>query len=156
MILAWDEENYKGGKEQRPERNTNKIMMKLEQDAATKADIWLETNGFGDKWSTRQKVRDIWWKTQHTHTQRRTGERAGHHHSLRQTDDWRQINLETDKLGETWRETHDERQVKTQKRHSKSRTPLDSVGDTWRERHAESWTPQGSQVRRDTQRGRHH
>ena len=53
MILSWDNKNYKGSKEQRQAQNTNKVMMKLEQDTATKADIWLETNGFGDKWSTR-------------------------------------------------------------------------------------------------------
>ena len=43
-------------------RNTNKTMMKLEQDTDTKADIGLETNDFGDRWSTGQ-VTDKWWKT---------------------------------------------------------------------------------------------
>ena len=37
--------------------------MKLEQDTTTKADIGLETNDLGDRWSTGQKVRDKWWKT---------------------------------------------------------------------------------------------
>jgi hypothetical protein len=36
--------------------------MKLEQDTDTKADIGLETNDFGDRWSTGQ-VTDKWWKT---------------------------------------------------------------------------------------------
>jgi uncharacterized protein with LGFP repeats len=52
-------------------------------------------------------------------TQRRIGERAG-----RQTDNWRQINWERDKMGDTWGGTYDERQVKAQKRHPESRTPL--------------------------------
>ena len=57
-------------------------------------------------------------------TQRRTGERAG-----RQTDNWRQITWEPDKLGGTLQETNDEGQVKARKRHPESRTPLDRVGD---------------------------
>ena len=40
---------HKGSKEKRQARNTNKIMMKLEQDTTTKADIGLETNDFGDR-----------------------------------------------------------------------------------------------------------
>ena len=53
---------------------------------------------------------------------------------LRQTDG-RQIKLETDKLGDTWRETHDERQVKKhRKRHLESRTPLrNKLGEAPRE-----------------------
>ena len=51
-------------------------MMKLEQDTATKEDIWLETNDFGDRCehktdSETQRMED---------TQMRTGGRAGHHH----------------------------------------------------------------------------
>ena len=61
-------------------------------------------------------------------TQRRTGERAGRQHKGRPMN-WRQINWETEKLGDTWREARDERQVKTHKRHPDSRTPLDSMGD---------------------------
>jgi len=34
--------------------------MKLEQDTATKADIWLETNDFGDRSSRRQIVGEKW------------------------------------------------------------------------------------------------
>ena len=54
-------------------------------------------------------------------TQGCIGERAG-----RQTDDLdlRQISWETDKLGDTWPGTNDARQVKTQKKHPESRTPL--------------------------------
>ena len=32
-------------------------MIKLEQDTATKADIGLETNDFGDGWSTGQQMK---------------------------------------------------------------------------------------------------
>ena len=63
-------------------------------------------------------------------TQRRTGERAG-----RQTDNWRQINWERDKMGDTWGGTYDERQVKAQKRHPESRTPLQTVRETNEGRH---------------------
>ena len=61
-------------------------------------------------------------------TQRRTGERAGHHHTGRLLI-WRQINWEMDRLGDTWPETHDERQEKARKRHPESQIPIDSAGD---------------------------
>ena len=85
MILSWDNKNYKGSKEQRQAQNTNKVMMKLEQGTATKADIWLETNGFGDKWSTRQKVRDTLWKTH-------KGEQAKEPDTTTKADRWLETN----------------------------------------------------------------
>ena len=41
---------HKGSKQQRQTRSTNENMLKLEQDTATKADIWSETNEVGDRW----------------------------------------------------------------------------------------------------------
>ena len=65
---------------------------------------------------------------------------------LRQIDGWRPANRETDKLGSTWRDTHDEmRQVKAQKRYPEGPTPLDSVGEKRKEKseeaHPKSRTP---------------
>ena len=65
---------------------------------------------------------------------------------LRQTDG-RQIKLETDKLGDTWRETHDEREVKTQK---KTSGELDTTRHTGRQIYKEK------QGKRDIQRAGHH
>ena len=56
----------------------------------------------------------------------------------------RQINWETDKLGDTWYETNDEKQVKAKKRHPQRRTPLDRVE-----------TNKGRQVKRHLQRAGH-
>ena len=76
MILSWDNKNYKGSKEQRQAQNTNKVMMKLEHDTATKAGIWTE-----DKWFRRQMKYGTEGERQMMEdTQRRTGERARHHH----------------------------------------------------------------------------
>ena len=128
-----------GFKEQRQTRNTNDIMIKLGQDTATKAHIWLETNDFGDRSSRRQMVRDK--DGRHTKANRRKSRIP----PLRQTDNWRQITWEPDKLGGTLQETNDEGQVKARKRHPESRTPLDRVGDKWRETsketHPKSRTP---------------
>ena len=85
MIFLETTRKHKGSKEKRQARNTNKIMMKLEQDTATKADIWLETSDFGDRWSTGQKVRDKWWMTH-------KGEQAKEPDTTTKADRWLEKN----------------------------------------------------------------
>ena len=65
-------------------------MMKLEQDTTTEADIRLETNNFGDRWSTRQMVRDKWLETSAaTHPKSRTPPaRLGDKWTLAHPESW--------------------------------------------------------------------
>ena len=103
-------------REERTETNTKQEWHHDEatNDTATKAYIWLETNDFGDRSSRRRMIGD------------------------------KLYNRETDKLGDTWCETNDEKQVKAKKRHPQRRTPLDRVE-----------TNKGRQVKRHIQRAGH-
>ena len=96
--------------------------MKLEQDTPTREYTWSETNS-----SETDQVLDKWWETN-------DGRHAKVHRRKSQTPPLRrQLNWDTNNLGNTLRETHDERQVKAKNRRPESRTPLDRVGNKWRE-----------------------
>ena len=135
--------------------------MKPEQDTATKADIGLETNDFGDRWSTRKMVRDKWWETSQS-TEKTSGEPGTTRRCGRQIkgDKCSDTSKEPDtssqrgsqmtgstqrvgheyrhtrrqSLGVTWRETSEEERPE-------SRTWLDEWRETSEERHPKSWTP---------------
>jgi len=85
--------------------------------------------------SETDEVRERKWETNdgwHTNANRRKSRTP----PLRQTMTGEKFIArlrETGKFGDTWRKTHDERQVKARKRHPESQTPLDSVGNKWRE-----------------------
>ena len=82
---SWD--NKKTQREKRT--NHNEIVMKQEQDAGTRGDIWM---GRQTKWEI---VRNKWWKTRLWANRRRN-------QTPRQSDDWRYMSRETDESGDRW------------------------------------------------------
>ena len=107
--------------------------MKLEQDTPTREYTWLETNS-----SETDQVLDKWWETN-------DGRHAKVHRRKSQTPPL--STKETTKLGynlgNTLRETHDERQVKAKNRRPESRAPPARLGDKWTGRQPERRTPPG-------------